>query len=586
MKTWPFIRRHPQIATLASGPQVALSPQRWASDVSELTQTELDILIVGGGIVGAGTALEGVTRGLHVGVLEAQDWASGTSSRSSKLIHGGLRYLQMHDFALVKEALHERAILLKTAPHLVHPLSFLFPLRHRVWERAYIGAGIALYDLLAHSSGNGVSMPIHRQHSKKKTLELVPALRDEVLVGSITYFDAQVDDARYTMSVLRSAASKGALLANRVKAVGLLRDGTAVTGVRARNVETKEEFDIKAKLVISATGVWTEKFENLTGENVPLRLKPSKGIHVVVPRECIDSSTALTLQTEKSVLFVLPWGNHWIIGTTDTIWEYDLARPSACKEDVEYILTTLNSVLRTPLSVSDIESVYVGLRPLIAGAGQETTKLSREHAVNKPLPGLVLISGGKFTTYRVMAKDAINTAIDHAGLKAQHPLTEIPFIAGAEGFTNSWEERGSLATMSGLSQFQIERLLHRYGSLIDEFLEVASENQGSLNEIGAANGYLRAEAIYAVTHEGARHLDDVLERRTRISIETPDRGVIAAPEVAAIMATHLGWTEETIASEIEAYRHYVAAMMTAELGESETIANASLAGVTSLLELP
>ncbi|MGC8481856.1 MAG: glycerol-3-phosphate dehydrogenase/oxidase, partial [Acidimicrobiales bacterium] len=300
----PLADASTSIGSASPARPAALGPERWRSDVDRLKGTTFDIVVVGGGIVGAGVALDAVTRGLSVGVVEAQDWASGTSSRSSKLVHGGLRYLQMRDFALVREALRERSILLRTAPHLVQPIRFLYPLRHRIWERAYVGAGIALYDLLARTQGQRPSLPRHRQLSRRRTHELVPALKGESFVGAVSYYDAQVDDARHTMSVMRTAASAGAAVVNRVKAIGLAEESSRVTGVRVRAVESGEEFTISAKVVISATGVWTEEFEGLAGRGRAMRLEPSKGVHLVLPRRCIDSDAALILQTEKSVLFV------------------------------------------------------------------------------------------------------------------------------------------------------------------------------------------------------------------------------------------------------------------------------------------
>ena len=582
----PFKSGRPSLSTGLPVPPAALSPERWASDVAQLKSTRLDMLVVGGGVVGAGVALDAVTRGLTVGIIEAQDWASGTSSRSSKLIHGGLRYLQMLDFALVKEALRERSILLRTAPHLVRPIPFLYPLRHRIWERAYVGAGVALYDIMARAYSGKVTVPMHRHLSKRRTLELAPSLRNDKFIGSLKYYDAQVDDARLVLSLIRSAVSHGALAANRVRAVGLLRNGTTVTGVKARAAETGEEFEISAKVVVSATGVWTEDFEHLADLTRGIQLRPSKGIHLVIPRKCIDASAALILQTEKSVLFVLPWHDHWIIGTTDTPWEYDLARPSASSGDIEYLLATLNAVLRTPVRKADIESLFVGLRPLIAGPSDKTTKLSREHAVNQLLPGLVLVSGGKYTTYRVMAKDTVDAAIEHAGLDAQQSSTADFLIAGAEGFSSVWADRHRFATLSKLSDTQMDRLLYRYGTLASEVIAAAANDPAGLSELGGSGGYLRAEAAYAVTAEGARHLDDVLARRTRISIETVDRGLGAAAETAAIMADQLGWDDDTIAREIEAYRASILAELAAEQEAQESAANDAISRTPPLLELP
>ncbi|MGC8627680.1 MAG: glycerol-3-phosphate dehydrogenase/oxidase [Acidimicrobiales bacterium] len=565
---------------------VALSPEAHARHFASLGKDMFDVLVVGGGIVGAGAALDAATRGLKVAIVEAQDWASGTSSRSSKLVHGGLRYLQMYDFALVREALRERAVLLRTAPHLVRPLPIIYPLRHRALERAYVTAGIFLYDMLARAAKEGPRLPSHRQLSRQKVRELAPSLDPRRFIGAVQYYDGQVDDARHTLAVLRTAASHGAVVVSRARVTGLLQGQGRINGAKLANAETGAEVQARAKVVVSATGVWTEQFEALAGRASTLRLQPSKGVHLVVPKGRIHASTALILPTEKSVLFVLPWGEHWVIGTTDTTWEHDLARPTATAADIDYLLSTVNTALVSPLARSDIESVYVGLRPLIAGAGEETTKLSREHAVNRAMPGLVLISGGKYTTYRVMAKDVIDAAVEHAHLRAGPCSTASVPIVGAEGFSEMAGRARALAAETGLAPGQIGRLLARYGALVPEVLAEATDDASLLQQLTAAGGYIGAEVAYAVTHEDARHLEDVMERRTRISIETKDRGVEAASQVARIMAPLLGWDKATAGSELEAYRDLVAAELSAENEPDDASALERLAQVQPLLPLP
>ncbi|MGZ4493410.1 MAG: glycerol-3-phosphate dehydrogenase/oxidase, partial [Nocardioides sp.] len=318
--------------------------------------TELDVLVVGGGVVGAGTALDAVTRGLSTGLLEQRDLASGTSSRSSKLIHGGLRYLEMLDFGLVREALQERGLLLtRLAPHLVRPVPFLYPLTHHGWERPYVGAGLALYDAMAMTGKYDMGVPRHKHLLRRQVRRIAPDLRSEELTGAIRYYDAQVDDARLVMTLARTAASHGAHVATRTKVVGFLREGERVTGVRAVDLETGRELEVRARVVVNAAGVWTDEIQELVGGRGALHVQASKGIHLVVPRDRIRSETGLIMRTETSVLFVIPWGRHWILGTTDTRWRLDKAHPAASRADIDYVLEHVNRMLREPLRHEDVE---------------------------------------------------------------------------------------------------------------------------------------------------------------------------------------------------------------------------------------
>ncbi|HET6210276.1 MAG TPA: glycerol-3-phosphate dehydrogenase/oxidase, partial [Jatrophihabitans sp.] len=511
----------------------ALSPeQRSAALAGMRRQPEFDVLIIGGGVVGAGAALDAVTRGLSTAIVEARDWASGTSSRSSKLIHGGLRYLEMLDFGLVREALHERGLLVqRIAPHLVRPVPFLYPLTGRVWERPYVGAGMLLYDTLGTALGTGRGLPHHRHLSRRRALREAPCLRPDALTGAVQYWDAQVDDARHTLAVVRTAVSFGALAANRTRVIGLLRVGERVTGARVIDLETGAEFEVRAKQVINATGVWTDQTQQLADTRGQFHVRASKGVHLVVPRDRLQSSTGIILRTETSVLFVIPWGRHWIIGTTDTDWNLDLAHPAASARDIDYLLERVNSVLISPLTRADVEGVYAGLRPLLSGESESTSKLSREHVVGHPVPGLVVIAGGKYTTYRVMGRDAVDEAV--RGLDARVPAscTDTVPLVGAEGWPAVRNQRHRLAAESGLHVARIEHLLGRYGSLIHDLLAMIAADPELAEPLPGIEDYLLAEVVYAVSHEGARHLDDVLARRTRASIEAWDRGVSAAPVV-------------------------------------------------------
>lgn len=541
-------------------PTAKLGPDERRAAIEALKSTELDILVVGGGIVGAGAALDSVTRGLTTGIVEARDWASGTSSRSSKLVHGGIRYLEQLDFRLVREALIERGLLLqRIAPHLVKPVRFLYPLKKRVIERFYIGAGMMLYDIFSYSGGRPPGVPHHRHLSKKQVRELLPSLAPDALIGGLTYYDAQVDDAKYVSTLVRTAAAYGAHAASRLNVVEFLRQGERVVGVTVHDLETDERFDIRAKQVVNATGVWTDDTQSLAGTRGKFHVRASKGIHLVVPRDRFHGKSGLILRTEKSVLFVIPWGRHWLIGTTDTDWNLDKAHPAATAADIDYLLEHVNSVLSVPLTREDVEGVYAGLRPLLAGESDQTSKLSREHLVAHALPGLVVIAGGKWTTYRVMAKDAVDEAVQAMDGRISASVTQDIALVGGEGYKAAWNRRARMAEESGLELAQVEHLLNRYGSLTGEVLELLASRPELAEPLPGADDYLQVEALYAATHEGALHLDDLLARRTRISIESWDRGVSAAPVAARLMADALGWDSARVDREVSTYLERVAA---------------------------
>jgi glycerol-3-phosphate dehydrogenase len=561
-----------------------LGPRQREAALRRFEGEVFDVVVIGGGSTGTGSALDAASRGLNVALLEARDWAAGTSSRSSKLIHGGLRYLEQMEFHLVREALHERSLLLnRLAPHLVRPVSFLYPLTRRVWERAYVGAGMLLYDSLGGYKG----LHRHRHMTRRKALKIAPALDPTTLIGGIQYADAQVDDARHTLAVARTAARFGAAVASSIRVVGFLREGERVTGVRARDHVSGREIDIRARQVINATGVWTDDVQHLVGERGKFQVRASKGIHLVVPRDRLQLDTGLILRTETSVLFVIPWGRHWLIGTTDTDWDLDKQHPAASRKDIDYILEHLNRHLEQPLRQDDVEGVYAGLRPLLTGESESTSQLSREHSVAVPVPGLVSVAGGKYTTYRVMARDAVDAAA--RGLDAAVPpsATDVTPLLGADGYQALWNNRYRLAEDSGLHPARIEHLLGRYGSEIHALLDLVRERPDLSEPLPGADDYLAVEALYAATEEGALHVDDVLARRTRISIEAWDRGVSAAEPVARLMAEVLGWSEQDVEREIDFYRRRVAAERESQRMDDDQAADAArLAGPDALAGVP
>ncbi|AEM80730.1 glycerol-3-phosphate dehydrogenase/oxidase [Streptomyces violaceusniger] len=564
----------------------ALGPAERGEALARMADRELDVLVVGGGVVGAGTALDAATRGLETGLVEARDWASGTSSRSSKLIHGGLRYLEMLDFALVREALKERGLLLeRIAPHLVKPVPFLYPLKHRAWERLYAGSGVALYDAMSISSGHGRGLPTHRHLSRRRALQVAPCLKKDALVGALQYYDAQMDDARYVATLVRTAAKYGAQVANRARVVGFLREGERVVGARVRDLEQGGEFEVRARQVVNATGVWTDETQALIGERGQFHVRASKGIHLVVPKDRIHSTTGLILRTEKSVLFVIPWGRHWILGTTDTDWDLDKAHPAASSADIDYLLEHVNEVLAVPLTRDDVEGVYAGLRPLLAGESDATSKLSREHTVAHPVPGLVVVAGGKYTTYRVMAKDAVDEAVHGLDRRVGPCVTEEIPLVGAVGYKALWNARERIGRQVGLHVARIEHLLNRYGSATQEVLDLIAADPSLGKPLAGAEDYLRAEIVYGVSHEGARHLDDVLTRRTRISIETFDRGTRCAREAAELMAPVLGWGEDQTGREVQHYEKRVEAERESQRQPDDLTADAARLGAPDIIPL-
>ncbi|WP_258724450.1 glycerol-3-phosphate dehydrogenase/oxidase [Cellulomonas sp. NS3] len=524
---------------------------------------ELDVLVVGGGVTGAGIALDAVSRGLSTAVVEAQDWASGTSSRSSKLVHGGLRYLQMLDFHLVREALTERDLLINhLAPHLVKPVSFLYPLENRVWERAYVGAGVALYDTLASVYGTKRALPMHRHLTRKGMERLFPDLRHDAAIGAVRYWDASVDDARLTSTIIRTAVSYGAHAASRTQVVGLqTTSGGAVTGAELVDLETGDHLDVRARHVINATGVWTEETESLAQTEGGLRVLASKGIHIVVPRSRIAGDTGLILQTEKSVLFIIPWSRYWVIGTTDTPWEQDLVHPVATSADIDYVIEHANEVLSRPITREDVIGTWAGLRPLLqpgTKAGTSSAKVSREHTVASPTPGLTVIAGGKLTTYRVMAKDAVDFAIGSRATSLPSITHELPLV-GAEGLAVLQRRSRAIGQKYGWDRGRMDHLLHRYGSLLGELLDLVDADPSLGDPVPGAEAYIGAEVVYSVSHEGALHLDDVMMHRTRLNYEVADKGVAALEHIVDLIAPVLGWSDAQRAAELAGYRERAAA---------------------------
>ena len=561
-----------------------LTREQRATALEQMSGAEgLDVLVVGGGITGAGIALDAASRGLRTGVVEMGDWASGTSTWSSKLIHGGLRYLYQLDFALVHEALTERGRLLETtAPHLVKAQPFLWPLKHH-YERSYSAVGVGMYDALALAGARGHrTVPIQKHLGRKGTRALAPALDPSGLVGAIRFYDARVDDARLVIDIIRTAVGLGALAASRTKVTGFLKSAHgAVTGAAVTDLATGATHEIRARRTINATGVWTEATQDLATSTGGLKVLTSKGIHIVVPKEAIDAETGIFLRTEKSVLFIIPWPRYWVIGTTDTPWTEDVSKPVATAADVDYLLAHANEVLSRPLRRSDIIGVYAGLRPLLQpqlkpGAEAASTKVSREHTVTRVAPGLTAIAGGKLTTYRVMAADAVDHALGEALARAHPCVTADLPLVGAAGYRALAAQAGAIARERGWTLDRVTHLLDRYGDELPALLASIDDDPSLARPLGEAPAFLRAEVAWAVTHEGAAHLDDVLLRRVRLDIERRDRGLGAADEVLEVMAPLLEWSDDDVAAEREAYAERVAQIAAAEAEATDAAAVAHL----------
>jgi len=525
----------------------------------------VDVLVIGGGITGAGIALEAAARGYRVGLVEKGDFAGGTSSKSTKLVHGGIRYLPQFDFALVQEALVERGRLMRNAPHLVRPLGFVLPLYAEnkrplgtpiappggIGMRALLRAGLTLYDLMA----GGLAIQRHRHIGARRALELAPALKAEGLRDAFLYYDGQTDDTRLTLTVLRTAAKRGARLANYVEVVGFDLEAGEIRAARVRDVLSDEEFAIPARAVINATGAFAGQLEALAGAP-RIAIAPAKGVHLTLPRQALpvtDHAVVLPETPDGRLLFIVPWNTRVILGTTDTKGG-DLNRPAATEADVNYLLSTANAYLRTTLDRSQVISAWAGYRPLVSPANadsQATAKLSRNHVVADGPGGMITVTGGKLTTYRRMAQDAL----DHLARRWKQPIThptESLTLDGAEGHAACQDALRQAAARFGWGQDVLARLA-QYGGQAKAILALCASDGALAQRIVPDLPYIMAEVLYACHHEMAVTLEDVLARRLHIQTEDWSRGVEPAPAVARLMAGALGWSAHETMRQVERY---------------------------------
>ena len=535
----------------------------WRAEALEaLAGERFDVLIVGGGIVGTGALLDATSRGLRAALVEQRDIASGTSGRSSRLIHGGLRYLEQLRFGLVYEALEERARLLRLAPHLVTLEPFLFPIYGiPLITQGFYGSGIFLYDLLGARRDGGFAKHLR----PSSAIDYAPDLRRKGLAGGIIYHDGVEDDARLALAVLRTALAGGAVAATRVHAEKPLLDGEKLIGASVRDLVSGNHFEIRAERVIDATGVWAAnaeaRFATLEGGDT---FVPSRGSHIVIRRDRLPAQGGLTLRIPGRVVFIIPWPGHWIIGTTDHSDARTPENVAAPEADVDELLETVNAQLDIDLSKGDIVGTYAGMRPLVGDPGGSTVKASREHRVAADASGLVRISGGKYTTYRVMARDVVDASLGKTEARRRKSATaDLPLVGAAPrdelAQVASSLERPLRDAASALGDSTASwpariarRLADRYGREAPEVMALAHELDLAM-PIGDGVDHLQAEVAWAARNELALSIDDVLARRMRLAQELPDRGASIAPRVAAVLGAELGWDAGRQAAEVDAY---------------------------------
>ena len=513
-----------------------------------LADEHWDVLVVGGGIVGSGVLLDATSRGLRAALIEQDDLAAGTSSRSSRLIHGGLRYLEDLRFHLVREALSERSRLLRLAPHLVKLERFLFPVYGwPAFHRAFYGAGLTMYDLLGAARDGG------RAHhlAAWPVAELIPPIRRAGLRGGITYCDGVEDDARFSLAVARTALGLGATVVTRARATGLLSGaGGGVGGVTARDLLGGEDLEVRARRVIDATGVWLGQPGARLGGST-MKLVPSRGTHLLFESSRLPLQAGMTLRIPGRVLFIIPFPGAWIVGTTDEPDHGPPDRPAPTPHEVDHILENVNRVLDVDLVRDDAIGAFAGLRPLVGVPGGDTARVSREHTIHREPSGLVRVSGGKYTTYRLMARDAVDVALEGGGSVPPTGTADLPLL-GAVPRMELDALASDMAVESGLDAAQTHALVARHGTQARDVVRLGRELD-LLRPLAPDLPHLEAEVAWAVREELALGLDDVLSRRMRLSMARRDRGASIAPRAAAIMGAQLGWDEARQAAEVQGY---------------------------------
>lgn len=494
-----------------------------------------DIAIIGGGATGLGAAVDAASRGHSVVLVEQSDFAKGTSSRSTKLVHGGVRYLKQGNVSLVLEALRERGRLVRNAPHLVHSLPFIIPSYHW-WEGPFYGIGLKMYDALAGQLGLEPS----RWLTREEIIEQLPTLETEGLDGGIVYHDGQFDDARLAIHLARTAANHGAILLNHTRCRGLMKENGHIIGLKAECVETGKQHEIRAKCVINATGVFVDEVRHMDDAKADKIVSPSQGVHLVLPREFLpgDSAIMIPKTDDGRVLFAVPWHGRVIIGTTDTPVEQANVEPRALPEEIAFLMTHAARYLTRDPKPGDVLSIYAGLRPLVAAKNAETTAaLSRDHTILVSDSGLLTITGGKWTTYRRMAEDVVDHAELIGGIGVKHCVTHDLMIHGSATVLDPHDP------------------LAVYGSDAALIRELARQEPEWAGKVHPRLELTCAEVIFHTRHEMARTVGDVLARRSRSLLLDAQASMSAAPRVAALMATELGWDAKTTAQQVERFQH-------------------------------
>lgn len=547
-------------------PAPDLSPERRAANLDQLSADQFDILVIGGGITGAGIARDAALRGFRTALVEKNDFASGTSSKSSRLIHGGLRYLEQFEFALVFEACQERRVLRRIAPHMVTALPFIMPV-YQDSSRPYwqIRAGMWLYDFLALFR----NVKLHRALSAAELLKQEPMVSPDGLQGGPRFYDCQVDDARLTLTTVQSACRAGAVVVNHAAVTGLLKTGGRVCGAQVRDELTGRELEVRARVVTAAAGPWGDSLLQMDDPAALPNLRPTKGVHLIVPRERIGNCNALSylVRRDGRLMFLIPWGKFSIIGTTDTDYRGRPEDLTVDAPDVEYTLEAFNQAFpAVKLTESDLVSAYVGLRPLVAENAATESKVSREHRIFLPSSGLIAIAGGKLTTYRVMAKQVVDIAAKRLGsdfgIHARNGCVtdRLALEGGAGGGLHARVagQADAAALLLKVNADEAQCLLTNYGSGYTRVLDLVEQDPALGARISPTLPYLWAELPHAVRHEMALSLNDFLTRRTHIICEDPAQGLDVAPVVAERMGALLNWSAEEKERQLESYRHEVA----------------------------